>query len=75
LNFKVAADGKSYVIRLVGEGTEQLGIKRDVEYAANYAAGQMGIAPEVVYFIEPENYIVTCFVNGKVIPPRCNKTA
>jgi aminoglycoside phosphotransferase (APT) family kinase protein len=75
LNFKVDADGKSYVIRLVGEGTEQLGIKRDVEYAANYAAGQMGIAPEVVYFIEPENYIVTRFVNGKVIPPRCNKTA
>jgi thiamine kinase-like enzyme len=69
LNFKVDADGKSYVIRLAGEGTEQLGIKRDVEYAANYAAGQMGIAPEVVYFIEPENYIVTRFVNGKVIPP------
>jgi len=69
LNFKVDADGKSYVIRLAGEGTEQLGIKRDVEYAANYAAGEMGIAPEVVYFIEPEQYIVTRFVNGKVIPP------
>lgn len=69
LNFKVDADGKSYVIRLTGAGTEQLGIKRDVEYAANYAAGQMGIAPEVVYFIEPENYIVTRFVTGKPIPP------
>ncbi|MBK8821087.1 MAG: phosphotransferase family protein [Anaerolineales bacterium] len=69
LNFKVEADGRSYVIRLAGEGTDQLGIKRDVEYAANYAAGQMGIAPEVVYFIEPENYIVTRFVTGKPIPP------
>jgi thiamine kinase-like enzyme len=74
LNFKVEADGKAYVIRLTGANTEQLGIKRDVEYAANYAAGQMGIAPEVVYFIEPENYIVTRFVTGKHIPPDVIKT-
>ena len=69
LNFKIDADGRSYVIRLAGDGTEQLGIKRDVEYAANYAAGQLGIAPEVVYFIEPEGYIVTRFVTGKRIMP------
>lgn len=69
LNFKIDADGKSYVIRLAGAGTDQLGIKRDVEYAANYAAGQLGIAPEVVYFIEPEGYIVTRFVTGKRIMP------
>jgi len=69
LNFRIDADGKAYVIRLAGEGTEQLGIKRDVEYAANYAAGQLGIAPEVVFFIEPEGYIVTRFVNGKRIMP------
>ncbi len=69
LNFKIDADGKSYVIRLAGEGTDQLGIRRDVEYAANFAAGQLGIAPEVVYFIEPEGHIVTRFVNGKRLPP------
>ncbi len=69
LNFKIDADGKSYVIRLAGEGTEMLGIKRDVEYAANKAAGELGIAPEVVYFIEPEGYIVTRFINGKRILP------
>jgi thiamine kinase-like enzyme len=69
LNYKIEADGKSYVIRLAGEGTEQLGIRRDVEYAANYAAGQLGIAPDVVYFIEPEGYIVTRFINGKRLPP------
>ena len=69
LNFKIDADGRSYVIRLAGAGTEQLGIKRDVEYAANKAAGEMGIAPEVVYFIEPEGYIVTRFINGKRVMP------
>jgi thiamine kinase-like enzyme len=69
LNYKIDADGKSYVIRLAGAGTEKLGIKRDVEYAANYAAGQLGIAPEVVFFIEPEGYIVTRFINGKRVLP------
>ena len=69
LNFKIDADGKAYVIRLAGEGTEKLGIQRDVEYAANYAAGQLGIAPEVVFFIEPEGYIVTRFIDGKRVPP------
>ncbi|MCJ7434207.1 MAG: phosphotransferase family protein [Anaerolineales bacterium] len=69
LNFKIDVDGKAYVIRLCGENTEQLGICRDVEYAANYAAGQLGIAPDVVYFIEPEGYIVTRFINGKRLLP------
>jgi thiamine kinase-like enzyme len=69
LNFKIDADGKSYVIRLAGENTDLLGIKRDVEHAANKAAGELGIAPEIMYFIEPEGYIVTRFVNGKHIPP------
>src|SRR5271157_2879634 len=69
LNYKIDADGKSYVIRLAGEDTEMLGIKRDIEYAANRAAGQLGIAPEIMYFIEPEGYIVTRFINGKRVPP------
>lgn len=69
LNFKIDADGRSYVIRLAGEGTDLLGIKRDVEHVANQAAGELGIAPEVVFFIEPEGYIVTRFVDGQPIPP------
>lgn len=69
LNFKIEADGKAYVIRLAGEGTDLLGIKRDVEHAANKAAGELGIAPEIMYFIEPQGYIVTRFVNGKRIMP------
>jgi len=69
LNFKIEADGRAYVIRLAGEGTDMLGIKRDVEHAANKAAGEMGIAPEIMYFIEPEGYIVTRFINGKRIMP------
>ena len=40
-----------------------------MEYQANLQAGKLGIAPEVVYFIEPESYLITRFINGKRIPP------
>src|SRR5512144_483054 len=68
-NYKIDADGKSYVLRITGANTDKLGIQRDVEYCANLAAGQLGIAPEVLYYIEPEGYLVTRFVNAKHIPP------
>jgi thiamine kinase-like enzyme len=69
LNFKVEADGNAYVMRITGADTDLLGIKRNVEHAANLAAGRLGVAPEVMYFIEPEGYLVTRFINGKKIPP------
>ncbi len=69
LNFKVEADGNAYVLRITGADTDLLGIRRNVEYAANLAAGRLGVAPEVMYFIEPEGYLVTRFINGKKIPP------
>jgi thiamine kinase-like enzyme len=69
LNYKIDTDGKSYVLRIVGADTDKLGIRRDVEHRANLEAGKLGVAPEVVYFIEPEGYLLTRFINGKRIPP------
>lgn len=69
LNFRIDADGKSYVLRITGEGTERLGIRRDVEHEANLAAGRLGIAPEVLFYIEPEGYLVTRFIKAKRLPP------
>jgi thiamine kinase-like enzyme len=69
LNYKIDADGKSYVLRITGANTDKLGIRRHVEYCANLAAGQLGIAPEVVYYIEPEGYLVTRFIKAKRLPP------
>jgi thiamine kinase-like enzyme len=69
LNYKIECDHKAYVIRITGANTDKLGIRRDVEHQANKAAGLLGVAPEVDYFIEPEGYLVTRFVNGKLIPP------
>jgi thiamine kinase-like enzyme len=69
LNYRIDAGGQSYVLRITGAGTERLGIRRDVEHQANLAAGRLGVAPEVAYFIEPEGYLLTRFINGKRLPP------
>jgi len=68
-NYKLETGGKAYMLRVTGENTELLGIKREIEHASNLAAGLLGIAPEVLYFIEPEGYLVTRFIDGKRIPP------
>lgn len=67
-NFRVDVDGESFVLRIGGEKTELLGIDRRNEHAANEAAAAIGLAPEVVYFIEPEGYLVTRFLAAKPLP-------
>ena len=68
-NFKVTLDDGAYVLRLGGKDTELLGIDRRVEHEASLAAAAIGVGPDVVAFIEPEGYLVTRFVGGKVIGP------
>jgi thiamine kinase-like enzyme len=68
-NYRIDVDGESYVLRIVGARTEMLGINRQDEYSANLEAGKLGIAPEVVYFIQPEGYLVTRFINARPILP------
>ena len=67
-NYRIETGGESFVVRIVGEKTDLLGIDRENEYCANKAAGEIGIAPEVVYFIRPEGYLVTRFIHGREIP-------
>lgn len=67
-NFRVDVGGESFVLRIGGAVTEMLGIDRRIEYAAHQAAASNGIAPGVVYFIEPEGYLVTRFLNARPIP-------
>jgi thiamine kinase-like enzyme len=68
-NFKVALDGEgTVVLRIGGKDTALLGIDRDVEHAATRAAAALGLAPEVVAFVEPDGYLVTRFVEGAPPP-------
>ena len=68
-NFQVNVDGESFVLRIAGAKTELLGIDRQNEYIANQAAGKLGIAPQVFYYIQPEGYLVTRFLKASPIPP------
>jgi thiamine kinase-like enzyme len=67
-NLKVDVDGESFVLRVAGKDTDLLGIDRAVELAATEAAAAAGIGPEVVAFVEPEGWLVTRFVEGKIPP-------
>jgi thiamine kinase-like enzyme len=65
-NFKVMVGDEAFVLRIGGKDTELLGIDRDAEHAASRIAADLGLAPEVVGFVEPEGYLVTRFVDGEV---------
>ena len=65
-NFKVIVGGDRFVLRVGGKDTELLGIDRAAEHAASVSAGALGLAPEVVAFVEPEGYLVTRYVDGTV---------
>jgi len=68
-NFRIDVGGQSFVLRISGEDTDLLGISREHEHGALLAAAKLGIAPEVVYFIQPEGYLVTRFIDGRPVPP------
>lgn len=68
-NYRVDVEGESYVLRLAGTKTELLGINRRDEYAAHRAAASIGVAPEILRFIEPEGCLVARFLQGRPIPP------
>ncbi|MEW5988387.1 MAG: phosphotransferase [Chloroflexota bacterium] len=68
-NYRVEVNGEAFVLRVGGANTELLGINRRHEYEAHRAAAGLGIAPEVIHFLEPEGYLVTRFIAGRPIPP------
>ena len=65
-NFRVDVGGESFVLRVGGKDTELLGIDRRAEHGASVVAARLGVAPEVVAFVEPEGYLVTRYVEGDV---------
>lgn len=67
-NYRVDLGGESFALRVSGDKTELLGIHREYEYRTQRIAGELGIAPEVVYF-DPDGYLVTRFIEGRAIPP------
>ncbi len=67
-NYRVDLGDESFVLRIGGAKTELLGIDRANEYAATKAAAAIGIAPEIVDFIQPEGYLIARFIRGRAMP-------
>jgi thiamine kinase-like enzyme len=65
-NFRVDVGDETFVLRIGGQDTELLGIERFAEHAASIVAAELGLAPGVVAFLEPEGYLVTRYVAGVV---------
>ena len=65
-NFRVEVGDETFVLRIGGEDTQLLGIDRSSEHAASRVAAELGLAPQVVAFVEPEGYLVTRYVEGEV---------
>jgi thiamine kinase-like enzyme len=57
------------VLRLSGKDTALLLIDREVERLASERAAALDLAPAVVAFIEPEQCLVTRFVDADPLPP------
>ena len=68
-NYRIDVGGRSFVLRVGGANTELLGIDRRSEHAATMTAAAAGLAPEVLYFIEPEGYLLARFIAGRPISP------
>src|SRR5260370_20846151 len=66
-SFRVDVEGDSFVLRMGGAETELLGIDRRTEREANHRAYEVGVAPHVVGFAEPEGWLVTRFIHGRPI--------
>lgn len=68
-NLKVTLEnGDCFVLRIAGKDTALLGIDRLVELAANRNAAAAGVAPTPVAFLEPEQYLVTRFIEASPVP-------
>jgi thiamine kinase-like enzyme len=67
-NVKVVRGDDVLVLRVAGRDTDLLGIDRTTERAATEAAAALGVGPEVVAFVEPEGWLVTRFIEGRIPP-------
>jgi thiamine kinase-like enzyme len=74
-NFKVEVGGEAFVLRIGGKDTGLLGIDRSAEHGASRVAAGLGLAPEVVAFLEPEGYLVTRYVEGEGGRPAVDRVA
>jgi len=68
INFTCTVENKKFVLRIPGEGTEVF-IDRGNEKGAILATSQLGVSPDLLGIVIPENAMVLPFVEGEVMNP------
>lgn len=66
-NFRVDSDAGTFVLRLAGPRTEELGIDREHELACARIAAQLGIGPEVIAALPEGQGLITRFVPSQPV--------
>lgn len=61
-NYLVDADGKQFVVRIIGDNGPVLVVDRATEETAMRRAEAAGITPEIVLFTQPEGHMVTRYL-------------
>lgn len=68
-NYRLDCEEDRFVLRVLGDNSQLLGIDRRAEHACLKAAHAIGIGAEVVAFFPREGALVTRFVRGRVLTP------
>jgi len=68
-NVRLQYESGDVVVRIAGEGTEQLGIDRGDEAAATQNAALLGIGPQVLTVLPEHGSLVTRFLPAKPLAP------
>ena len=66
-NWRIEVPDGVFVLRVTGKDTNLLGIDRRDEHAASLVAASVGVGPDVEAFLEPEESLVTRFIEGRPI--------
>lgn len=65
-NYKLTVEGKSYVARIPGEGSD-IFIDREVEYHNTLAASEVGVGANIFKYFKPDYIAIAGFIEGKVM--------
>lgn len=66
-NYLVQGRTQKFVLRLVGQGTDYLGIDREMEYSYACTAAEVDLSGEVVAFLPHQGAMLTRFVEGRTL--------
>ena len=65
-NFKVTIEGKSYVVRIPGKGSDVF-IDREVEYHNTLAVSEVGVGALIYEYFKPDYIAIAEFIDGEVM--------